>query len=448
MAPLITSTMPSNNAAADATTASAAALTPAVQTSTQQAQQQCSSTPGAGNNRKKKTLGLAAQKEIWNLEQEVIAALVRVEPDPPVDTSVIANDNFHLVRDNHKDIFSFSTSPELYGGVDVSFSVAVEQDDADDDANSGTPQNEQQEAEDEQAVAVYVVVDRRTMKVVYHDHLFFDLHIPYIPTYLAFREIAPLEELVQRQIQCRPEMTPNAILVDGNGILHPRHAGIACFLGTRTDIPTIGIGKSLFHQGGWTRESVDEALDAFIRKIHRTVGDSSNKHLAEVLSRYRGLIMKKTKGDDPLNVNGGGDMETTTMSPTEKTAFDRKQALQDLAPYSSGLGIPLTVAGADSKPHANKMDDDDDLDALRFPVLGCALVGHGGQIAATTHSQPHSGSSKPIFVSIGHKMSLQEAVQVTASLSMARVPEPIRQADALGRQLMRQRAAAKVASNN
>jgi hypothetical protein len=114
----------------------------------------------------------------------------------------------------------------------------------------------------------------------------------------------------------------------------------------------------------------------------------------------------------------------------------------DLAPFCNGLAIPLTVddLSADSKPRA--LDDGGhSSNEVRFPVLGCALLGHGGQIAATNHSTPLIGSSKPIFVSVGHKISLQEAVRVSASLSMSRIPEPIRKADLYGRELMRQRQA-------
>ena len=50
---------------------------------------------------------------------------------------------------------------------------------------------------------------------------------------------------MQHVIRKSPDVTPSAILVDGNGVFHPRHAGLACFVGVHNGIPTIGIGKSL-----------------------------------------------------------------------------------------------------------------------------------------------------------------------------------------------------------
>jgi Endonuclease V len=43
-------------------------------------------------------------------------------------------------------------------------------------------------------------------------------------------------------------------------------------------------------------------------------------------------------------------------------------------------------------------------------------------------------------VSVGHQINLQDAVAISASLSLARIPEPVRQADLIGRQLLRQAA--------
>ena len=57
---------------------------------------------------------------------------------------------------------------------------------------------------------------------------------PYILSFLAFREAPHLEDLVTTQRRERPELTPQLLVVDGNGLLHPRQAGLACHIGRAT----------------------------------------------------------------------------------------------------------------------------------------------------------------------------------------------------------------------
>jgi hypothetical protein len=165
-------------------------------------------------------------------------------------------------------------------------------------------------------------------------------------------------------------------------------------------------------------------MDHFLVQVQHAI-DENPQTLAPQLSRYRGLIMKRACEDPATHAL----TPPPSFSDNEDSSFDRKQVLQTLAPFCNGVSIPL-------KNHSQQDDDDDDEDT-RFPLLGCALVGHGGQIAASSRSRPVAGTIKPIFVSVGHKISLQRAVQITASLSAARIPEPVRQADLYGRELMR-----------
>ncbi|MDN3556503.1 deoxyribonuclease V [Halomonas maura] len=63
--------------------------------------------------------------------------------------------------------------------------------------------------------------------------------MPYIPGLLSFREVpaalAAFEKLTIR---------PGLVMVDGQGIAHPRRLGVASHLGLWLDLPTIGVAKT------------------------------------------------------------------------------------------------------------------------------------------------------------------------------------------------------------
>uniref|UniRef100_A0A8C0IJN5 Endonuclease V n=1 Tax=Bubo bubo TaxID=30461 RepID=A0A8C0IJN5_BUBBB len=81
---------------------------------------------------------------------------------------------------------------------------------------------------------------------------------PYVAGFLAFREVPFLVEAVQRlQQESERLLLPHRVLlVDGNGLLHPRGFGVACHLGVLTDLPCIGVAKNLLQVDGLVRDEL------------------------------------------------------------------------------------------------------------------------------------------------------------------------------------------------
>jgi deoxyribonuclease V len=87
--------------------------------------------------------------------------------------------------------------------------------------------------------AAVVVLDFSTLTVV--DEAWADgrVDFPYIPGLLSFRELPILLAAFRRL-----RTVPAVVLVDGQGIAHPRRIGLATHLGLWLGLPTVGCAKS------------------------------------------------------------------------------------------------------------------------------------------------------------------------------------------------------------
>lgn len=106
---------------------------------------------------------------------------------------------------------------------------------------------------------------------------------PYVPGLLSFREspliVAACEKLVN---------APHLIMVDGQGIAHPRRFGLASHLGLLLDLPTVGCAKSV------------------LCGRHEPVGEEKGSH-AELVDggEVIGAVLRTKPGVRPLCVSVG-----------------------------------------------------------------------------------------------------------------------------------------------
>lgn len=90
------------------------------------------------------------------------------------------------------------------------------------------------------ATGAVVVLAYPELSVVERSVVKGEVDFPYVPGLLSFREAPLILAACERLVH-----TPDVILVDGQGIAHPRRLGLASHIGLLLDLPTIGCAKSI-----------------------------------------------------------------------------------------------------------------------------------------------------------------------------------------------------------
>jgi deoxyribonuclease V len=93
---------------------------------------------------------------------------------------------------------------------------------------------------DNKVISAVVVLELDTLKLVEKKFAVADAPIQYIPGFLSYRESPAIVAAVSKL-----EQKPDVLMIDANGILHPRRIGMASHVGILLDMPTIGVAKKL-----------------------------------------------------------------------------------------------------------------------------------------------------------------------------------------------------------
>jgi len=92
----------------------------------------------------------------------------------------------------------------------------------------------------DKVISAIVVCDYKTLKVIDKKHAVVDAKIPYKSSFLFYRDGLAVMEAFNKL-----ENKPEILILEGNGILHPRRIGMASHVGILLDTATIGVTKRL-----------------------------------------------------------------------------------------------------------------------------------------------------------------------------------------------------------
>lgn len=151
------------------------------------------------------------------------------------------------------------------------------------------------------AVAAVVVLSFPDLEVIGEQCGTVELTVPYVPGYLAFREVPPLAQMVQR---LSSELAPQLLFVDGNGAFHPRRCGSATHLGIIVDLPTVGIAKEVMMVGRLGKKKAETIL--------QDLGRGDWAYFAEEGEPPLAALYKAGEGKKALVVSQGNRVSLST----------------------------------------------------------------------------------------------------------------------------------------
>ena len=141
--------------------------------------------------------------------------------------------------------------------------------------------------EGDMAYATVAVLDFPGLSVVEVQGFEAPLRFPYVPGLLSFRELPSVVGALEKV-----EAEVDALILDAQGIAHPRRMGLASHLGIFLDVPTVGCAKSL--------------LVGSFQETGREKGSATDLvHRGEVVGR----VVRTRDGVSPVYVSVGNGID-------------------------------------------------------------------------------------------------------------------------------------------
>jgi deoxyribonuclease V len=141
--------------------------------------------------------------------------------------------------------------------------------------------------EGDMAYATVAVLDFPGLSVVEVQGFEAPLRFPYVPGLLSFRELPSVVGALEKV-----EAEVDALILDAQGIAHPRRMGLASHLGIFLDVPTVGCAKSLL-------------VGSFQEPGRETGSATDLVHRGEVVGR----VVRTRVGVSPVNVSVGNGID-------------------------------------------------------------------------------------------------------------------------------------------
>ncbi|RNF05399.1 endonuclease V [Trypanosoma rangeli] len=202
------------------------------------------------------------------------------------------------------------------------------------------------------AVACLVIMEYPAMRVcrtIFHQC---EVTEPYIPGFLAFREVVPLVELIKKiRVESCEEETPaypQLLLVDGCGVQHPLRCGLASHVGVILDIPTIGCAKKFMAVDGMTRESMHLLFETNADDAHEAKKESLAPLVKPMIGRS-GALWGYAATPNPSVRN------PIFISPGHRVGYAEAAALA-LSMCKYRVPEPIRVADLSSRDYIRRMN--------------------------------------------------------------------------------------------